>query len=136
MKRLEIEQLLNEQRRYYRSGETIPVSFREDKLKKLYNCIKEMETEISNALKADLGKSAYESFMCEIGLVLSEITYMRKHLKAFTKKQRVRTPLAQFHSASYKIAVPYGKITKHIAPTPNRNNIKSGDSIKTKIQQQ
>ena len=34
------------------------------------------------------------------------------------------------------IAVPYGKITKHIAPTPNRNNIKSGDSIKTKIQQQ
>ena len=88
MKRLEIEQLLNEQRRYYRSGETIPVSFREDKLKKLYNCIKEMETEISNALKADLGKSAYESFMCEIGLVLSEITYMRKHLKVFTKNDR------------------------------------------------
>lgn len=31
------------------------------------------------------------------------------------------------------IVVPYGKITKHIHPTPNRNNIKSSDSMKTEM---
>ena len=47
---------------------------------------KKYEKKIYEALHADLGKSETESFMCEIGLVLSEITYMRKHLKAFVKK--------------------------------------------------
>ena len=46
--------------------------------------------------------------MCETGLVLSEISYMLKHIKKFSRERTVHTPLAQFHSRSYKKPSPYG----------------------------
>ena len=96
----EIHDLLCAQREYFKSGATLPVKFRVLQLKKLYATIQSNQDKISYALKSDLGKSEYEGFMCEIGLVLSEITYMIKHIKSLTKKKRVKTPLAQFHSIS------------------------------------
>ncbi len=104
----EIQALLEKQRKFYRSGATIPVKFRVEQLKKLYATVKKYETEINDALKADLGKSHYEGFMCESGLVLTEISYMIKHAKKFARRKTVKTPLAQFHSHSYKQPVPYG----------------------------
>ena len=104
----EIQALLEKQRAYYRSGATIPVKFRVDQLRKLYETVKKYQNEINEALKSDLGKSYYEGFMCESGLVLTEISYMIKHTKKFAKRKTVATPLAQFHSRSYKQPVPYG----------------------------
>ena len=104
----EIKSLLEKQRTYYRSGATIPVKFRIEQLKKLYATVKKYQTEINDALKSDLGKSHYEGFMCESGLVLTEISHMIKHTKKFAKRKTVATPLAQFHSHSYKQPVPYG----------------------------
>lgn len=104
----EIHSLLEKQKVYYRSGATIPVDFRIRQLKKLYQTVKKYQTEINDALKSDLGKSHYEGFMCESGLVLTEISYMIKHTRKFAKRKTVRTPLAQFHSHSYKQPVPYG----------------------------
>ena len=104
----EIQSLLERQRKYYKSGATIPVKFRVEQLKKLYAAIKKYETEVNDALTADLGKSHYEGFMCESGLVLSEISYMIRHTKKFAKRKTVYTPLAQFASHSFKQPVPYG----------------------------
>ncbi|MBQ9759938.1 MAG: aldehyde dehydrogenase [Clostridia bacterium] len=104
----EIQSLLDKQRDYYRSGATLPVAFRIAQLKKLYATVKGYQNEINDALKSDLGKSHFEGFMCESGLVLTEISYMIKHTKKFAKRKTVRTPLAQFHSHSYKQPVPYG----------------------------
>ena len=106
----EIQSLLEKQRAYYRSGATIPVKFRIEQLRKLYNTVKKYETEINDALMEDLGKSHYEGFMCESGLVLTEISYMIKHTRRFAKRRTVRTPLAQLHSHSYKQPVPYGNV--------------------------
>ena len=104
----QISNLLEKQRKYYKSGATIPVEFRVQQLRKLYATIKKYETEINDALTADLGKSHYEGFMCETGLVLSEISYMIRHIKKFAKRKTVKTPLAQFASHSFKQPVPYG----------------------------
>ena len=106
----EIQALLEKQRAYYRSGATIPVKFRIEQLKKLYSTVKKYQNEINDALTADLGKSHYEAFMCESGLVLTEISYMIKHTGKFNKRKRVSTPLAQFRSRSYKQPVPYGNV--------------------------
>ena len=103
-----INNIFEKQKTYFQSGATIPVAFRIEQLKKLYKAVKKYEPEINEALFADLGKSSYEGFMCETGLVLSEISYMIKNVKKFSRKKRVPTPLAQFPSSSYKIAVPYG----------------------------
>ncbi|MBR2353438.1 MAG: aldehyde dehydrogenase [Clostridia bacterium] len=104
----EIVELLKKQRSFYRSGVTLPVTFRLEQLKKLYRAVQSHQTEINDALKSDLGKSHYESFMCESGLALTEISYMIRHVKRFAKRKRVKTPLAQFSSRSYKQPVPYG----------------------------
>lgn len=105
---MDIDRLLESQRRFFRSGATLSVQFRIEMLKKLRSTVKKYETEIAEALKEDLGKSDFEGFMCEIGLVLSEISYMIRHTRRFSAKHRVHTPLAQFSAASYKKASPYG----------------------------
>lgn len=104
----QIRSLLEKQRAYFKSGVTVPVKFRIGQLKKLYAVVKKYEDEICDALTADLGKSRYEGFMCEVGMVLSEISYMLGHVKHFAKRKTVRTPLAQFASRSFKQPVPYG----------------------------
>ena len=105
-----IESLIMEQRKFFNSGATLPVEFRVDMLKKLYDAVKKYENEISAALKADLGKSDFEGFMCEIGMALSEISYMIRHTPKFAKEKTVRTPLAQFASRSYTKPTPYGNV--------------------------
>ncbi len=102
--------IFEKQREYFKSGETIPLKFRKAMLKKLYEAVKNYENEICDALYSDLGKSRYESFMCEIGMVLTEISYMLKHINKFAGKRYVKTPLAQFPSVSYKKATPYGNV--------------------------
>lgn len=104
----QMQQLLNQQREFYKSGATLSVSFRIQQLQKLYAVIKEKEDEIQGALSQDLGKSSYEGFMCEIGSVLSELSYMLRHIKTFLKPKTVHTPLAQFASHSFRQPVPYG----------------------------
>lgn len=105
---MDIANLVGRQRAYFRTGATRSPAVRILMLDRLYREIKAMEPEINEALQKDLGKSAFETFMCETGLSLSEISYMKKHLRKFSEKKRVRTPLAQFPSRSYILKEPYG----------------------------
>ena len=104
----EIKDLVTRQRNYFQSGATLPVSARLAALRRLYDAISSHEKEIRRALQKDLGKSGFESYMCETGMVLEEISYMLKHTRKFAREQRVHTPLAQFCSRSYKKPSPYG----------------------------
>lgn len=106
----EIQSTIENQKHFFQSGTTLNVNYRILALKKLYAYIQSHEAEICKAIKKDLGKSYFESYMCETGLVLAEISYMLKHIKSFSKEQAVHTPLAQFHSRSYKKPFPYGVI--------------------------
>lgn len=106
----EIKQIVLTQRRYFRTGATLPVGTRLQALLKLKACILKYEDDIHAALKADLGKSDFEGYMCETGMTLSEISYMTKHIFSLTKEKRVKTPLAQFHSRSYQKPSPYGVV--------------------------
>jgi len=103
-----IDDIFNKQKMYFQNGNTLPISFRIEKLKKLKEIIKKYENEILNALFVDLGKSDFEGYMCEIGMALNEISHMIKHVKKYAKDKRVKTPLAQFASKSYIKASPYG----------------------------
>ncbi len=110
MSKANIDRIINEQRTFFKSGATLPVEFRVEMLKRLKNSIKQHEKEIATALCSDLGKSGFESYMCEIGMALSEISYMIANAKRFAAKRRVRTPLAQFASCSYQKPSPYGNV--------------------------
>ena len=79
-------------------------------LKKLLGAVKTHENEIAEALKKDLGKSDFEGFMCETGLVCSEISYMIRNARRFAREKTVYTPLTQFASRSYVKPMPYGNV--------------------------
>lgn len=108
MTETEIKQIVQKQRDYFLSNATLDVNFRLRALQTLKAAILRHEDDINNALRLDLGKGSFESYMCEIGMVLSELTYMLKHTKSFARNKRLHTPLAQFHSKSYKKPSPYG----------------------------
>lgn len=110
MESMEIKAIIDKQKRFFHTGATLPVEFRIEMLKKLYAAVEKHEAEIYAALKADLGKSDFESFICEVGMVRGEISYMIKHTAKFAKNKVVWTPLAQFASVSYKKPVPYGNV--------------------------
>lgn len=103
-------ELVAKQRTYFQSGKTLPVATRILYLKKLYATIKQYEPEIAAALHADLGKSHCESYMCEIGLCLSELTHIIKHTEKWAKPKRVKTDLVQFHARSFTVKNPYGVV--------------------------
>ncbi|MBS6679079.1 MAG: aldehyde dehydrogenase [Clostridiales bacterium] len=104
----EIHDIVDRQRKYFQTGATLSADMRIAGLRRLYTAVSQRETEIREALKKDLGKSGFESYMCETGMVLEEISYMLKHIRSFSREKRRRTPLAQFHSRSYQKPSPYG----------------------------
>ena len=106
----EIERMIAAQRKHFATGATIPVDARLSALALLEQAILAHEEEIYAALEADLGKSAQESYMCEVGLTLSELRYQMKHLRRWARPQRVRTGLANFPAKSFTIAEPYGVV--------------------------
>ncbi len=110
MKRSEIEAALGKQKRYFSTGATLPVAARKAALKKLQYALEKNETLLSDALKKDLKKSPQESYMCEIGLAKSEISYLLRHVGGYVRERRVHTPLAQSVSRSFVKPVPYGTV--------------------------
>ena len=107
---MNIHKIVESQRRFFRTGATLPVSFRKEMLQKLLNAVNRHEAEIGAALAADLGKSGYESFMCETGLVRGEISWMLRHVGRLAREHTVSTPLAQFAARSFIRPSPYGGV--------------------------
>lgn len=105
-----MENILKKQQAFFKSGQTLPIKNRLLYLKKLKKAIKNNETEITRALYLDLGKSSTESYMCEIGLSLGEISYFLKKLKKIAKDKVVPTPLTNFCSKSVIKSVPRGNV--------------------------
>ena len=110
MKKEDISQIVKNQREFFKTGKTLPVAYRIAALKKLKETLEEYEDRLAEAMMKDLGKSAQEAYMCETGLVMSEISHMLKHVRKYAKNKKVLTPLAQFASSSYKQPSPYGVV--------------------------
>ena len=110
MNQLDFQKLIQRQRAYFKTGATLPVQFRIKALKKLQASIKKNEKEITDALSADLGKSAQEGFMCEVGLVLSEISYMLKNIKKFAADEKKKTCITNYAAKSFVKKSPRGLV--------------------------
>ncbi len=107
---MQIDAILAAQQAYFRTGATLDVAFRITQLKKLYAAIQRYEPEIHKALGADLGKSNFEGYLCETGMVLSELSHMIRHVPSYAREKTVASPLAQFPSRSYRKPDPYGNV--------------------------
>lgn len=104
----EIQEIVAKQRTFFAAGQTFDVNYRIDMLKQLYAAIQRHEQDILDALYTDLGKSATEAYMCEIGMTLQELSYQIKHVRWWSKPSRRKTSLVNFHAKSFTVQEPYG----------------------------
>ena len=107
---MDIQQIVSSQRAFFAAGDTYSLAFRRSMLLRLKAAILANESEINAALHADLRKSASESYMCEVGMTLAELSYVLSHMNRWARPQRVLTPLVQFHAKSFTIKNPYGVV--------------------------
>lgn len=68
-----------------------------------------------SALYEDLGKSAAEAYMSEIGMTRAALGDTLRHLRSWSRARRVAAPLAQFPSSCQIVPEPYG-VTLIISP--------------------
>ncbi len=105
-----VNAIVNIQQNYFGSYKTLDILFRKKQLKQLKQSIKNHESELIVALNADLGKSEFEAFSTEIGLVQAELTKHIKKLKKWARLRRVSTPIFAFPSSSYIHKQPFGRV--------------------------
>lgn len=107
---MNVQNIVKNQKKFLEELKRKDVQYRIEKLKALKNVIKENEDEIAKALYKDLNKDKVESYMVEIGMVLSELSYIIKNTKKWAKPKRVITPLSQFLASSFIVSEPYGVV--------------------------
>lgn len=105
-----MHELVENQRKFFLTHITRDVEFRRRALKKLQKAIRTWEPRIAEALQADLGKSATEGYMCEIGLVLGGLRDTLKHLSKWSKPRKVSASMAHFPSSCRVEPNPYGVV--------------------------
>ena len=111
-----INQIVENQRAYFKTNETLPVSFRIQQLKKLKKAIIDNEAEIINALNFDLNRASQEAYLCDIGPTISEINETIKGLKRWARPEIHLSGLMTFPSIFTKVyKMPYG-VTLIISP--------------------
>lgn len=103
----DLEDIYCRQKNFYLSNNTRDISYRILMLKKLKEEIIKSEKEIEEALYFDLHKSSVESYITEVGFVLSEINLCIKKLKKWSKPKRVSSSIACFPSKARIISEPY-----------------------------
>lgn len=107
---MNISEIVQTQRQFFNTGITKELKFRQTQLELLAKITEENDRRILDALKADMQKPEIEAYVSEILIVLAEIKYVLKHLKAWTKPQKVPTPLSQFIASSYIYTEPLGVV--------------------------
>lgn len=102
--------IIEKQRFYFKSKQTLSYEFRLQALGKLRTSISKYEVDLLDALQADLGKSHEEGYLTEVGIVLKEITFMEKNLKRLMRNKKVKTGIENFPAKSYIAPHPYGNV--------------------------
>ncbi len=104
------ESILASQRAFFRAGRTMDVDFRITMLKRLYRELKENSKALTDALTKDLGKSESEGYMCEVGLVLGEISCQIRHIRKWSAPRHKHTDLVNYFAKSMTIFEPLGNV--------------------------
>ena len=105
----EISNIVATQRKFFRTGTTLPVKWRIQQLKKLKAAVMAHEAEFLEALAADLCRSRVEAYLCDVGPIITEINEMISGLRRWSRPEVHFSGLMCFPSLFTKVyKVPYG----------------------------
>lgn len=102
------QDIKNSQRLFFNSGQTLPVAFRKQQLKKLHAAISEYIPAIEKAVYVDFRKGNFEAFLTEIAMTLKSLKNAIKNVKAWAKPKRVGSSILNFISKECIVAEPFG----------------------------
>ncbi len=94
----------------FRSGRTKGLAWRREQLRGLRTLLTEREAELADALRADLGKGAVESYASELGFVVNEIDHALRHLERWTRPERVAVPRSLMPARARTVREPLGVV--------------------------
>jgi aldehyde dehydrogenase (NAD+) len=97
------------------SGRTRPLAWRRAQLRALRRLLVDNRDDLREALYTDLRKSATESDLTEIGILVREIDHTLRHLGRWLRPRRVPVPLVLMPSSARIVREPLGVVTV-IAP--------------------
>ena len=104
-----IHDVVARQREFFETGATLDVAWRKERLKKLRSSLLAYEGAIESALEADLGRSATEAYICDIGSVVMEINETIAGLSKWARPERHFSGLACFPSVFTRVyKMPFG----------------------------
>ncbi len=106
--RTHIEELVAKKREFFYEKNTLNIQFRKDALIRLKTNIKKHETEVCEALAADLGKSKEEAYLTELGVVYHELNLHIKNVARWSRATTVSTPYFLLPSHFKSIPQPLG----------------------------
>ncbi len=104
----DVQDQINNMEEFFQTGATLSVPFRISQLKQLQAYLRSHEDAALEALHQDLGKSAFEGYATELGLVYDELRLYLKKLPQWAKPRRVPTSLAHFPTTSTVYPYPFG----------------------------
>lgn len=111
----DIKELVDIQREYFYTKETLTIDFRLKQLMLLKNTIIKNQDKILEALNKDLNKANFEGYATELGIVLEEINYTIKNLKKWSRPTRAKSQISHFPARCFSYPEPYG-VTLVISP--------------------
>ena len=104
-----IHEIVLEQRKYFRSGETLDIGWRIEQLKKLKSAVIANQIMLQEALAEDLGRSPVEAFLCDVGPVIVEVNEILKGLRKWARPEHHFSGLMCFPSTRTTVyKMPYG----------------------------
>ena len=105
----DIREIVAAQRKFFRTGATLPVGWRLKQLKKLKAAVLAYEAEFEAALAEDLGRSQVEAYLCDIGPIVTEINEMLSGLRRWARPECHFSGFMCFPSLITKVyKMPYG----------------------------
>jgi len=106
----QIEEIRKKQLAFFSEGKTRDIGFRKDALRRLRDSVRRHEADIFKALHKDLGKSEFEAYATETGIVLHEIATLLHNLSWWARHEPVVTPLFALPSKSMIVPEPLGRV--------------------------
>lgn len=106
----EITNLIEGQRQFFDSGQTQTILFRIKQLRALKRMVKDHEEEVLEALYKDLKKPKFEAWVAELALFYDEVNSAISHVRSWSRRTKVKTPLALEPSSSYIQPGPKGLV--------------------------
>ena len=105
----QIQNIVAAQRKFFRTGTTLPIKWRIEQLKKLKAAVIKYASEFENALVEDLGRSRAEAYLCDVGPTVLEINEMLRGLRRWARPETHFSGLMCFPSIITKVyKMPYG----------------------------